>query len=266
MRDSFGRKINYLRISVTDRCNLRCRYCMPENGVPLFSPKTILSFEEIIEVITIAVPLGMTKVRLTGGEPLIRRDIEKLIALISKVPGIKDFSLTTNGILLSRYAQVLADAGLQRVNVSLDTVRPERFRMITRGGELQLVFRGLQAAQKAGLYPIKLNCVVAKSANEPDAIEVAKFARTNGFEIRFIRIMDAGTGTFSVVDGGTGGDCPRCNRIRLSADGIVKPCLFSDLGFDVRRLGVANALHKAIENKPESGGPCKHNWIRAVGG
>ena len=266
MKDRFGRTINYLRISVTDRCNLRCRYCMPAEGVPLVSHEDILSFEEITDVAQVAVGMGITKVRVTGGEPLVRRGIETLVRMLAAIDGIHDLAMSTNGTLLADHARALAEAGLHRVNISLDTMDPERYSHLTRGGDIKEVLAGIAAAREAGLEPIKLNCVVSKSSSEPDAREVARFARENGCEARFIPKMDAATGTFSVVEGGSGGDCARCNRLRLSSDGLVRPCLFSDLGFSVRELGAVEALTRAVEEKPEAGGPCTRNWIRAVGG
>jgi cyclic pyranopterin phosphate synthase len=266
MKDRFGREITYLRISVTDRCNLRCVYCMPAEGVPLLSHADVLSFEEICNVAETAVSLGMTKLRITGGEPLVRRDVPTLVRMLKDIPGVEDLAMTTNGTLLSDYAQALADAGLMRVNISLDTLQPERFAEITRGGELQQVLAGIEAAREAGLAPIKLNCVVADSSDEPHAHEVTEFGRKNGFEVRYIKKMDSASGKFSVVAGGTGGDCPRCNRLRLSANGMVRPCLFADLGFSVRELGAREALLRAVAEKPQAGGPCNNNWIRATGG
>jgi cyclic pyranopterin phosphate synthase len=266
MKDRFGREITYLRISVTDRCNLRCVYCMPAEGVPLLSHDDILSFEEITAVARQAVAMGVYKIRLTGGEPLVRRGVPALVRMLKDIPGVKDLAMTTNGILLDEFAPQLAEAGLMRVNISLDTLRPERFAGITRGGDLNRVLAGIEAAEKAGLAPIKLNCVVSESVDEPDAREVARFGRERGLDVRFIKKMDSASGKFSVVVGGMGGDCPRCNRLRLSASGLVRPCLFSDIGFSVRELGTEEALRRAVEKKPEAGGPCSENWIRATGG
>ena len=266
MRDRFGRTINCLRISVTDRCNLRCGYCMPAGYVPRTSPEQILPFEEIVEVVKAGLELNITRVRLTGGEPLVRPSLERLVGMLGALPQIADLALSTNGVLLARHAAGLAAAGLHRVNVSLDTMSPERYRDLTCGGELRAVLEGIEAARAAGLAPVKLNCVVSRSCLEPDAQAVAAFAREQGLEVRFIRQMDAAAGTFSVVQGGAGGDCPRCSRLRLSCDGLVRPCLFSDLSFSVRDLGPREALRRAIAEKPAAGGPCSENWIRAVGG
>jgi len=266
MVDRFGRSITYLRISVTDRCNLRCHYCMPAGGVKLLRHEDILSFEEIAEVARAAVGMGMTKLRVTGGEPLVRRDIDVLVAMLSAIDGVKDLAMSTNGVFLADHARALADAGLHRVNVSLDAINPDHYSEITGGGDVTRVMAGIKAARDTGLEPIKLNCVVKESSSEADAQDVARFAKENGLQVRFIRQMVFKTGTFSVVDGGSGGDCERCNRLRLSSDGLVRPCLFSDIGFDVRELGVKRALEEAVRGKPEAGMPCSHDWIRGIGG
>jgi GTP 3',8-cyclase len=266
MRDSFGRTINYLRISVTDRCNLRCRYCMPPEGVQLLPREAILSFDEIFEVAQAAANIGFIKLRLTGGEPLVRRDIEVLVEMLAGIETIQDLAMSTNGTLLADHADALAAAGLQRVNISLDALNPEHYTEITGGGHLPDVLAGIEAARLAGLCPIKLNCVVAESSAEPDAVDVARFAHDNDLQIRFIHQMDLPTGKFSVVEGGSGGDCPHCNRLRLSSDGMIRPCLFSDLAFSVRELGPEQALRQAIREKPEAGVPCTHNWMRGIGG
>ena len=266
MIDSFGREINYLRISVTDRCNLRCRYCMPQEGISLLSTGDILSFEEIVEVTRCAVEMGITKVRLTGGEPLVRKGIVYLVESIASIDGIRDLAMTTNGILLSQYAQALADAGLKRVNVSLDTVDEIKYRWLTRCGRLSEVFRGIEAAKKAGLDPIKLNCVVGQFSGDTDVQDVKEFGKSNKLEVRVIKQMCFQTGYFSIVEGGNGGDCIRCSRLRLSSDGFIRPCLFSDISFSVRKSGPKHALESAIAHKPETGGPCTHNLMQRIGG
>lgn len=253
MYDNYKRKINYLRVSVTDRCNLRCEYCMPAEGVPLLTHADILSFEEICTVVKTAVEMGIDKVRITGGEPLVRKGLPSLIAMLSAIEGIRDLALTTNGQLLETFAQPLKDAGLHRVNVSLDTLDPERYRAMTRGGEIKPVIRGILAALKAGLSPIKLNCVVAENSEEEDAQAVKFFATQLGLEVRFIRRMDLSSGHFSIVEGGSGGDCEQCNRLRLTANGRIRPCLFSNLEYDVRSLGVRPALEQALQHKPAKG-------------
>ncbi|MFH1615574.1 MAG: radical SAM protein [Planctomycetota bacterium] len=266
MIDRFGRNIDYLRISVTDRCNLRCCYCMPQEGVKLLRHSDILSFEEIIEVTKTAVDMGITKVRLTGGEPLVRRGILNLVQAVGAIEGIKDFAMTTNGVLLAQYAHALADAGLKRVNISLDTTDADRYRQLTRCGDINRVFAGIRAAQKAGLSPIKLNCVTGRFSRESDAQAVREFGNSNGLDVRIIQQMVFETGCFSIVQGGTGGDCARCNRLRLSSDGKVRPCLFSDISCSVRCLGARQALQQAVDEKPEAGGPCTHAVMHRIGG
>lgn len=266
MYDPFNRHINYLRISVTDRCNLRCQYCMPAEGIHMLRHEDILSFDEIEQVTRIAVELGVTKVRITGGEPLVRKGITDLVRMIAAIPGIRDLSMTTNGVLLEEYALTLKEAGLQRVNVSLDTLDPERYRIITRGGDIGRVLAGLQAAKSAGLSPIKINCVVGSLNSESDASAIGDFGKKHGFRVRYIRQMDLSTGEFYVVEGGDGGNCSRCNRLRLTANGLIKPCLFNALGYNVRQLGAREAILKALENKPACGTVNHEEQFYNIGG
>ena len=265
MLDRFNRTINYLRVSVTDRCNLRCTYCMPESGVKLLRHEDILSLEKIAEIVRVAVDMGISKVRLTGGEPLVRRNILHLVELLADINGIKDYAMSTNGIRLAEFAQGLKDSGLHRINISLDTLNPERFCQTTRGGELQCVLDGIDAAIAADLTPVKLNCVVEQSSTEPDAREVAKFAQDKNLDVRFIRRMDMATGRFWPIEGGDGGDCAHCNRLRLSSDGMIRPCLFSDAAFSVRQSGTTEAIRQALEAKPETGRK-SGNTFYAIGG
>jgi len=251
--DRFNREINYLRISVTDRCNLRCRYCMPEEGIQLFSHKDILSFEEIADFTRIAAASGITKVRLTGGEPLVRKGIVELVRMIDAIEGISDLSMTTNGVLLKEFASELKRAGLKRVNISLDTMDPVKFSYITRGGNIKDVLDGIKAAVKVRLDPVKINCVVKESKYDQDAVAVTEYCSVNKLEIRYIKQMDLAGGHFTTVEGGSGGDCSVCNRLRLTASGILKPCLFNDIGFNIRELGYAEAIKKAIGVKPACG-------------
>ena len=253
MYDRYSRKITYLRVSITDRCNLRCTYCMPAEGVKLMDHKDILSFEEIVEVVREAVDLGISKVRITGGEPLVRKGVVSLVEKIAKISGILDFGLTTNGILLAKFATDLASAGLHRINISLDTLDPERYRAITRGGEIQQVLDGIEAAKDAGLLPVKINCVVRASSEEPDAQSVREYCLKNGLEVRFIHEMSLSNGHFTIVENGHGGDCKNCNRLRLTASGMIRPCLFNNIEFSTRDLGIREALEKAVALKPERG-------------
>lgn len=187
--DRFGRSITYLRISVTDRCNFRCVYCMPADGIVQRSHESIMRFEEIFRVVQAAAQLGIRKVRLTGGEPLVRRDLPELIRLIAGIEEIQDISLTTNGILLERMAAQLKDAGLKRVNVSLDTLQPEKFSRITRGGSLETVMRGLAAAEAVGLTPVKINVVAMRGVNDDELQDLAKLSIDRSWNVRFIELM-----------------------------------------------------------------------------
>ena len=266
MLDRFNRDINYLRVSVTDRCNLRCMYCMPEEGIKLFPREKILSIEEIAEAVSVASDkIGIRKVRLTGGEPLVRKGITELVRLISSIPGIEDLSITTNGVLLEKYASELKLAGLTRVNISLDTLDPEKYREIN-GGEISRVLDGIQAAKKAGFLPIKINVVLARGHNEDDLADLKHFCMKEGLEIRHISLMDLEEGTFSKVDGGSSGDCSSCNRLRLMSDGTVKPCLFSNNGYNIREHGIENAFLMALNRKPERGETSDNHQFYNIGG
>lgn len=266
MLDKYNRHIHYLRISVTDRCNLRCKYCMPEEGVKELNHTDILSFEEITNFTKTAIEYGIDKVRITGGEPLVRKNIVELIRILSKLKSIKDISLTTNGILLNTFAKPLFDAGLSRVNISLDSMDAEKFKDITRGGNLNKVFEGIEAARKVGLYPIKINCVINNSSDEKDAKEVKTFCEKNELQVRFIHKMNLETGEFSVVEGGTGGDCKSCNKLRLSSNGFLRPCLFNDISFNIRELGNEKAIIMAVAAKPKCGTYSLHNKFNEIGG
>jgi len=264
--DRFKRNINYLRISVTDRCNLRCTYCMPEGGIQLVPHSEILTFDEITDFCKVALKNGVTKVRLTGGEPLVRKGITELVRMLSGLDGISDLSMTTNGVLLKDFAAGLKAAGLHRVNISLDTVDPDRFAEITMTGNIRDVFEGIKAAKEADLLPVKINCVIKESKEEPEARGVTDFCKENDLEIRYIRQMDLIRGHFSTVDGGTGGDCSACNRLRLTAIGKLKPCLFNDIEFDVRKLGFEKAFLSAIELKPSCGSVNSKGAFYNIGG
>lgn len=187
--DSFGRLHNNLRISVTDRCNIRCFYCMPETGVKFEPRENLLSFEEIERFVKVAVRLGIRKLRITGGEPLVRRDLATLVRKLAAIAGIEDIAMTTNGVLLAEQAQALYEAGLRRLNIHLDTLDRERFKQITRRDDLPRVLEGIDAAQRAGFGPIKINAVAVKNLVEPDIVPLARFGRERGIEIRYIEFM-----------------------------------------------------------------------------
>ncbi len=187
--DPFNRKIDYLRVSVTDRCNFRCIYCMPEEGISVAPKENILTYEEIERLVSVAASLGMCRIRITGGEPLVRRDIVELVQKVAATPGIQETTLTTNGMLLAQYAQSLAQAGLQRVNVSLDTLKPGRFQRIARRGSLEVVLNGIDAAYEAGLRPLKINMVVMRNINDDEITDFAELVRHRPFDIRYIEMM-----------------------------------------------------------------------------
>lgn len=187
--DSFGRVHNNLRISVTDRCNIRCFYCMPAENVQFLNRSKILSFEEIIRFVRLVVPLGVNKIRLTGGEPLVRKEIPELVKMLAEIPGIDDIGITTNGILLPQYAQQLYDAGLRRINISLDALNAKKFEEITRRDEYDKVIEGIQSAQAAGFDPVKINAVSIRNMTEEEIVPFGRLARETGAEIRFIEFM-----------------------------------------------------------------------------
>jgi cyclic pyranopterin phosphate synthase len=278
--DTFGRVHNNLRISVTDRCNLRCTYCMPEEVV-FMDRGELLTFEEITHFVRVAAPLGIDKLRLTGGEPLMRRDLERLVAMLAEVPGIRDIGLTTNGILLAEHARSLHDAGLQRINVSLDTLDAERFRQVTRRDGLEKVLAGIAAAKAAAFDPVKVNAVIIRGETDADVVPLAVYAREHGLEMRYIEYMPIGAESwernkvyfaheileqlerevcplvpsedydprapamdFRYTDGGgkvgmiasvSRPFCQSCNRLRLTAEGKLRNCLFALDEADVKR-------------------------------
>ncbi len=191
MRDSYDREISYLRVSVTDRCNLRCLYCMPKEGVSLLGHNDILHYEEILRIIHAAVRLGVAKVRVTGGEPLIRRGLMDFLSALKGIP-LEDLSLTTNGILLEVYAEKLFDAGVRRINVSLDSLNAEKYARMTRGGNLHAVLRGIEKAERLGFAPIKINTVAMRGFNEDEILEIARLTLKKPYQVRFIELMPMG--------------------------------------------------------------------------
>ena len=192
LKDALGRPVKDLRISVTDRCNFRCRYCMPLDQYEWIDRREILTFEEITRLAKLFVLLGVEEIRITGGEPLLRHGLESLVSQLAIIEGLKDLSLTTNASLLSEKAAALVHAGLQRINVSLDTINPEKFQVMTRRNDLANVLEGLSAASRSGLAPIKINSVIERGINEGDILDMVEFSRRNGFWIRFIEYMDVG--------------------------------------------------------------------------
>ncbi|MCQ2401101.1 MAG: GTP 3',8-cyclase MoaA [Lachnospiraceae bacterium] len=297
MKDSFGREITYLRLSVTDLCNLRCRYCMPKEGVCLRRHEEMLTEEEMTDAVTVAAELGIRKVRITGGEPLVKKNILSICKNISHVPGIEEVCLTTNGTLLSNMAADLKAAGIQRINISIDTLNEEKYSEITRGGRLKDALCGIEAALNAGFEKVKLNTVLIGGFNDDEIKALAELTREKDLDVRFIELMpmlsDSGFGEDAFIPVGTvkeklpeviflGRDgvaelmklpgakgniglispiscrfCASCNRLRLTADGKIKPCLHSPLEYDIKGLKreqMKDKMKQAILAKPESYG------------
>lgn len=289
INDRCGRDINYLRISVTDRCNFRCMYCMPEGCTSRIPKSELLTYGEIIRVVRAATELGVSKIRITGGEPLVRKDLTALIAAIADIPGITDLALTTNGSLLGKYARSLKAAGLSRVNVSLDTLREKRFARVAGVNALEEVLAGIKEAQAVGLSPVKINMVVMRGINDDELAAFARLTIQNDFQVRFIEYMPfnqavdrlllpvaemkrklAAAGLTELIslsgEGGTARTyslpgakgsigfiapvtdhfCDACNRMRLTADGRLKPCLLSQEQLDIKALLRGNASHREL--------------------
>jgi cyclic pyranopterin phosphate synthase len=270
LTDRYGRAIHYLRISVTDRCNYRCVYCMPEEGIPLKSHDEILPYEAIARIAGAAAGLGFDKVRLTGGEPLVRRNMERLVSMLSGTRGLEDISMTTNGSLLTlETALKLKAAGLSRVNISLDTLDGGRFREITRGGELIDVLAGIDAARAARLDPVKINMIVSEETTPPEITAMRRFCDMNGLVLQTIK-------QFSLYN--HKGElkyphvfdrpqpCGECNKLRLTADGYLKPCLFSDREIRVDLENIEGSVRWAVEGKPLEGTCCENRIMCQIGG
>lgn len=304
LTDRFGRVHDYLRISVTDRCNLRCLYCMPEEGMEFTESENLLSYDQIVEVVEAGAELGISKLRITGGEPLIRPGLDGLIKRLSAIPGIRDIALTTNGVFLAKQAEALRAAGLNRVNISLDTLDPARFRFIARSGDLKRVMEGIEAAAAVGFDPIKLNCVLLKEVNEDEIASFLKLAYEQPLHVRFIEYMPighadenwkkhylplsrvlevaeqegydinrgpnvhgngpsddwqmaGGRGSFGLIHPISDHFCSNCNRLRLTADGSIKPCLYWVDELNVKDAfgnpdAMKRLLFRAMDIKPEN--------------
>ena len=303
MVDSFGRRIEYLRISVTDKCNLRCVYCMPVEGLPWLKRDEILDYEEIARVVRVMAKMGLRRLRITGGEPLVRRDLSSLIRMLSAIDGIENIALSTNAVLLEDQAEDLKAAGVDRVNISLDSLRADRADTIARRpGTLDKVLRGLAAAEAVGFEPIKINVVLMRDSNDDEIADFAAITRERPWHIRFIEIMPTGSntglssdnyiscdealervaelgdikpvqgplgngpatyyrfdgapGTIGVITPMSHNFCDRCNRMRLTADGQLRPCLFGSIQTDLRsalRRGedVRPLVEETLRIKPE---------------
>jgi len=303
VKDQFGRRVEYLRISVTDKCNLRCTYCMPLEGLPWMPKDDLLTYEEIAQVVRTMAGMGLRKVRITGGEPLVRRDLPELVRMIAQVPEIEDLSLSTNGVLLDRFADELQAAGLQRVNISLDSLRPERVDAIARRPDsFRKIMAGFDAAERVGFAPIKVNVVLMRGVNDDEVEAFAALTRERPWHVRFIEVMPTGSnleisakkffpcqealrrlraldrmepvegpagngpatyyrfpdapGTVGVITPMSHNYCERCNRMRLTADGHLRPCLFGDLQTNLRdplRAGepLVPLVEQTLRVKPE---------------
>ncbi|MCX7983242.1 MAG: GTP 3',8-cyclase MoaA [Syntrophales bacterium] len=303
LKDPYERRINYLRISITDRCNLRCRYCSPKEGKARLGHNDILRYEEILRVVRIAVSLGIEKVRITGGEPLVRKGLPNFISILSQINGIRDIGLTTNGILLSQYGRELYDSGLKRINISLDSLKEDKYRFITGGGELKNVLIGLKTAREIGFSPIKINVVAIAGFNEDEILDFVTLAASFPYEVRFIELMpfhldlngrhltceeiknkieasftlrpldnnenplngpakiyqiENGIGHVGFISPMTKHFCHNCNRLRITADGHLRACLFSHEEINIKkelREGCSDEtlrslLMEAVDKKP----------------
>jgi len=268
MFDSFNREIDYLRVSVTDRCNLRCSYCMPASGIQLKSHFDILPYEQIIRIAEAAAGLGIRKIRITGGEPLVRKDVSFLVRELKKITGIAEVSMTSNGTLLDRFAVELRQAGLDRLNISLDTLDPGKYRRITRNGEITMVMAGIRAARDAGFAKIKINMVLIPGLNQDELGRMREFCSGNGlllqrihhFSLHDLRTARSGLEVERPLS------CGACNRLRLTADGKLKPCLFSDREFPVDFSDIRASLEQAVRAKPLQGVACDNRGIWQIGG
>lgn len=306
--DALGRRIEYLRISITDRCNLRCIYCLPSEGTRPIVFRDILTYEEIIRAVRLLVGWGIDKVRLTGGEPLMRRDITRLVQGLASIEGLLDLSLSTNGTRLAEMAFELARAGLSRVNISLDSLDPQRYAEITRGSQLERVWEGVEAAERAGLRPVKINTVIIRGLNDDEVLDFARLTLDRPLHVRFIEHMPIGArgvweekkvvsaaeimdkvaplgpllpvrdvpgqgparyfqlpgakATLGFISPLSHHFCGSCNRIRLTSDGRLRPCLFSDSELDLKELfrtgrseeEISRLVKEAIEGKPRGHG------------
>ena len=311
LSDSFQRPIDYLRVAITDRCNLRCVYCMPEEGVPWMPHSDVLTYEELISIIEAGAELGISKIRITGGEPLVRLGITDFVRMISQIKGIEDISMTTNGTYLTKYAADLKKAGLNRVNVSLDTLNSDKFKQICRGKnegtELENVLQGIRTAREVGLNPVKINVVVMVGVNDDEIVDFARKTIDEGWHVRFIELMpftghngqtprgltakeikkridplgkmepykhergngpakyyqlSGAEGTIGFITALSEHFCMSCNRLRLTADGKLRPCLMSEAMIDLReplRSGISSDKIKDLIKEAVTAKPMGHH-------
>lgn len=265
MFDSFGRELKYLRISVTDRCNLRCVYCMPAEGVKLLRHEDILSFENITRIAAVAARLGFAKIRLTGGEPLARKGLPELVTMLRAIPELRTLAMTTNGTMLAPLAAELRTRGLDSVNVSLDTLDSERYAMLTRGGRLEEALAGIDAALAAGL-PVKLNVVAMEESTEEEFEALRSYARRVGADFQFIARYSLRDEKMDDTIYDRPPRCGDCDRLRLLANGILRPCLHSSLGVPVDLEDIEGSIRKAAGLKPARGSACDDLEVGQIGG
>jgi cyclic pyranopterin phosphate synthase len=265
MFDRFDRSITYMRISVTDKCNLRCRYCMPPEGVPVRRHEDFLTLEQMTEAARAAVKLGVSKIRLTGGEPLVKRGIVRLVRMIASIQGLEHLAMTTNGTLLAPVARALAEAGLDSVNVSLDTLDPARYRELTRGGEIEDALAGIRSARAAGL-PVKLNMVVLEDTDGAEMDRMREFAESVGVRLQRINHYELFREKRDTYAFDRPPACGSCNRIRLTADGMLKPCLHSDHEVPLDFSHLEESIRAAVNAKPLHGGSCTKRSMPQIGG
>jgi cyclic pyranopterin phosphate synthase len=265
MFDRFERPITYLRISVTDKCNLRCRYCMPAEGVPARKHEDFMSLEQMTAAARAAVGLGVTKIRLTGGEPLVKRGIVELVRMLAGIEGLAHLAMTTNGTYLGKYARPLKEAGLDSLNVSLDTLDPDLYRELTRGGEISDVLEGINAAIAEG-FPLKLNMVVMTDTAPDQIARMREFAADIGARLQLINHYELFREKKDTYAFDRPPSCASCNRIRLMADGMLKPCLHSDMEVPLDFTRLEESLREAILSKPRRGGACMSRAMPQIGG
>ncbi|MFH1729955.1 MAG: radical SAM protein [Pseudomonadota bacterium] len=268
MLDKFNRKIDYIRISVTDLCNLRCTYCMPANGIEKKKHHDILSFEQIEKIAKVCVQLGIKKIRLTGGEPLVRKNIEFLVSKLSKLEGLSALAMTTNGVLLKEKAAALKKAGLNALNISLDSIDPEKYAKLTRIGKLDKVLNGIDESLLHGFSSIKINMVVFEETSDFEITQMKEFCMLKGLKLQLINHFSLGhiksPQDNYIYDRPL--PCEKCNRIRLLADGKLKPCLFSDNEIQVDFSDIKGSILQTIQEKPDVGASCNKRNMNEIGG
>lgn len=265
MLDKFDREINYLRISLLDRCNLNCIYCKTGEAERCFKREESLNLNQIEDIVRNASILGINKVRLTGGEPLLYENIDVLIKKIRSVKEIQEISITTNGILLAQKAELIKNAGLDRINISLDTLNPEKYSYITGGGNIFDVLNGIEAARQNNI-PTKINMVVLKDINDDEIQNIKDFCHEKNLELQLIKHFELGSEKINGHDYDRPPDCKKCNRLRLLSDGVLKPCLHSELEYKINFGNIQESIIKSVLGKPKEGRICSSRKMVEIGG